>query len=211
MNARRKRIVRAMLGQPDETDAYYLALGKFIAQYAVVEGLLRVSLWHFASLKAPIAQAIMSGVRTEDAISYINRIADATKWTNEKKASFKTVFNQIQVINKLRNDIVHRGAALQADGTWLSTNKAVAHIPERITNTVVSAEALDFARNDLFSIRAALTLLTYDHLKIKGLDPWAKPALDGAWQYKPAPQGRKAQTNRTARRKQPSPPRSSPE
>lgn len=210
MDSRHQKVANALLGLPDnKTNAYHLALGRFIAEYATVEAELRALLWSVAGVKEPIAQAIMSGVRTEDGISLIYRVLDAKKWSEQRKARFKYLFDQIQAINKLRNDIVHRGASLQADGSWLSTNKTIAHIPERITNTVVSPDILDFARSDLFNIRIGLVFLKLGRRAPPPLNRMADEALKDAWRYIPAPQGRKASTNRQTPQKPTRPPRSS--
>jgi hypothetical protein len=164
MNANHRRVAFAMLGKRDpDLDKYYAALGEFIHAYSDVEAELQRTLWHHAGVKEPVAQAVFSGVRTEAAISNINRIGEARKWSELKKRKFKSLFDQLQIINKLRNDIVHRGASLQADGTWLSSNEKFVHIAERTTTTPVSAAILNAAGADLFEIRYCLAFLTFGH------------------------------------------------
>lgn len=60
-----------------KTDAYNLALGRFISVFSQVETELQGYLWKFAGVPAPTAQAIFSGVRVDAAIQLINRISDA--------------------------------------------------------------------------------------------------------------------------------------
>lgn len=210
IDARHKNIVAAIMGLPDhETDAYYLALGKFLSQYANVEEALRACLWQLAGLKFPVAQAVLGAVRADQAMGDITRVIDALGWPSEKKSDVETVFAQLRIINKLRNDIVHRGARLQADGNWLTSNAAIIHTPKKLVETVFSASKLDAARSDLFSIRAALISLTWGEKAAEGLEDWAKPALAGAWQYMPLGSERKTGKSQQARRKPPRPPKSS--
>jgi hypothetical protein len=203
MDVRHKLVAMSLLGKTiKESDDYHLALGRFIAEYAMLETTLRSALWHLSRLKAPMAQVLLSGVRTDAAISNINRISEAKKWPDRKKKQWKFVSDQIQDINLLRNSIVHHGAALQADGTWLSSNKKVVHVPEKATNRIVRPEILDQARSDLFSIRLCVAFFAWGNRFPPHMRLTVKQTLSGAWQYKPAPQGRKANTNRKDRQKQ---------
>ena len=59
------------------TDEYYLALGRFIAAFSEIEGAMQVALWHFSSVKSPVAQAVFSGIRADEASNKITRISNA--------------------------------------------------------------------------------------------------------------------------------------
>jgi hypothetical protein len=202
-----RRITNWLLGKPDkETDEYLQALGTFIQGFADTELALQEALWRLARLKPPIAQAVLSGVRTEAAISLINRIADAKSWSNKRKAQFKHVFDQLQAINRLRNDILHHGSHLQKDGTWLSTNQKFVHVLAKTRRVTVTKTGLEQATGDLFEIRCRLVLLL--HPSKKAREVFSK-VLTPAWRYKSAPQGRKARMNRTAHQKRQRQPRSS--
>jgi hypothetical protein len=208
MNEIHKSLVLTLLGKRNpELDKYYIALGEFVHAYSDVELELQRSLWHAAKVKEPIAQAVFSGVRTEAAISNINRISEARKWSEPKKTKYKYLFDQLQIINKLRNDIVHRGASLQADGTWISSNEKYVHIPERITTTPVSAGILNNASADLFEIRYRLAFLAHGRHWPVQMKEHFTDFLTHAWLYRPVPQGRKAQTNRKAHQTRGHPPR----
>ena len=59
----------------EETDAYHLALGRFVSAFSDIEASMQATLWHFAGVSTPTAQAVFSGTRIEGAMQFINRIA----------------------------------------------------------------------------------------------------------------------------------------
>jgi len=120
-------------------DKYYLALGRFVSAFSDAEATLLDVLWLSAKMRAPYAQAVLSGVRTEAAIGYINRIAEAKRWSEKKKANWQRLFTQLGLINKLRNDILHYGVSMFGS-YWVVTNKRVVHHPDRIREIHITAE-----------------------------------------------------------------------
>jgi hypothetical protein len=142
-NAVLRDITLKLMGKPNKkVDQYYMLLGRFVTNFSFVEQHVQSLLWRLAKLESPISQAILSGVRTEAAISLIYRIADAERWSKEKKEAYKDALDQLQVINKLRNDLLHRGSRLQPNGTWLITNEHFVHIPERTINVTLTVSLL---------------------------------------------------------------------
>lgn len=207
-SARLRVIVNSMLGRPDkESDEYYQALGRFVSAYAQVEGQLQTVLWKVSSLRKPIAQAVLSGVRTDDAIRRIYRIADAKAWPQKKRAEFKYVFDQVLVLNRFRNDVLHFGSELQEEGHWLSTNENFVHIPERIYSLVTTKRILDDARGDLEEIGYRLTLFFWK-LPRELMKEVRTKVLSASWRYKPAPQSPKDRKTPPVPQKQRHPPRS---
>ncbi|WP_213738004.1 hypothetical protein [Bradyrhizobium sp. dw_411] len=186
--------VMRLFGKPNKkVDQYYILLGQFVNCYAFLERDVQAVLWRLAKLETPISQSVLSGVRTEAAVALIYRIADAERWSKCRKEAYKNILDQIQVLNKLRNDLLHRGSELQQDGTWLITNLPFVHIPERITNISMTVSDLKHAYNDLIIVRLVVSLILDD--EVHSEEWWNKSKLL-SWSYKPAPQGRKAQTNR---------------
>ena len=49
------------------TDEYYTALGQFVAAFSEIECAMEVVLWNISKIKSPVAQAVFSGVRADDA------------------------------------------------------------------------------------------------------------------------------------------------
>ena len=80
-------------------------------------------------------------------MGYINRIADAEKWTSEKRQDWQKIFSQIGLINRLRNDILHYGTTTFGS-VRVVTNAAAAHTPERIREIHIKPAILDKASQD---------------------------------------------------------------
>ena len=181
----RETIAKALAG----LDSFYLALGQFVAKFSETEALIQTVFWELAGIKSPTAQAVFSGVRTEDAMGKITRIADAQKWSTSAKDKKDFIFGQLKHINKFRNNILHYGAHLEGPDTWKVTNEDFVHIPENISSEVISPQVLRAAYNDLDTI----DLLLLDLILINGPhEQAARDAIDEArktsWQYKPPPQ-----------------------
>ncbi len=91
----------------EATTAYYQALGKFVDHFAAVESALLWFLSRLASVDEPTSRAIFSGVRADQAISFIKRLHEARRQPlNETLAK---TFDHFTQINRYRNDILHYG------------------------------------------------------------------------------------------------------
>jgi len=173
----------------EHVDKYHLSLGRFVSAFSLVEATLLRVLWTLAHLQAPYAQAVLSGVRIEGAMSLINRIADAEHWPAETRAKWKAVFDQLGIINKLRNDLLHHGAMMHGD-VWLVSNRPVAHHEDRIREIQITPATLDDARVDLEYIHLHLIVLggpgtgIYVATPVRALN---RKLQRYAWRYKSPP------------------------
>ncbi len=135
---------------------YYLSLGRFIQNFADAEVMTTLILAHFAQTSPEVSQAIFSGTRGKDAISYINRICEAQH--RPQDADLKSAFSQFQILNDARNTILHHGAKIDGDGL-IATNDAMAHLlPRTIKKLPVSSAILDEMALDAETIRVKLSL-----------------------------------------------------
>jgi hypothetical protein len=57
-------------------DAYYLALGKFVTQFAGVEAGLSNVLRHYTRTTVAISRAVFSGARIDTALGFLNRLSE---------------------------------------------------------------------------------------------------------------------------------------
>src|ERR1700675_4670161 len=126
MSAKRTDIKRARKAFREHIGNYHRALGAFVSAFSQVEATLLRILWILARLEAPYAQAVLSGVKIEGAMGFINRIAEAEQWPENKKSQWQVIFTHLGLINKLRNDILHYGGSMFGD-VWVVSNLAVAH------------------------------------------------------------------------------------
>jgi hypothetical protein len=191
------------------TDEYYDALGRFIADFSEIEGAMQIALWHFAKVKTPIAQAVFSGVRSDDACNKITRIADAENWPEERKIIWQEISSRLGLLRTLRNDIVHYGAEWVAPNTWIATNDMFVHAPKKITNTPVTITILSDATADL----QKLSLLLFNFIFADEMTALGKlsirQALERAWRYIPPQPTGNADKSRSTAPKQKRPPASS--
>jgi hypothetical protein len=155
-----------------------LRLVALFPAFSDIEASMQATLWHFAGVSTPTAQAVFSGTRIEGAMQFINRIADAQRWKKSKRNQIQHIFTQLGHLNKLRNEILHYGAWMLAPGAWIVSNKEFAHMIERIRSIQISPETLREATADVENIQARLkALVTGRRL--------SRAVRQHAWRYKP--------------------------
>jgi hypothetical protein len=192
------------------TDEYYLALGKFIVEYSELEQSMQVGLWILTKMANPIAKAIFSGVRADDACNKITRLGQVEKWSKIRNAEWKTISDRLGILRTLRNDILHYGVEWQIpDGGWITTNKNFAHIVKKITTTPVSVPILTAATADVRKLSLHLFNFIFDDGSPTRQRVLAQE-LQNAWQYKPSRRaGHAGRSQRNSPKRSPRP-RSSP-
>jgi hypothetical protein len=213
--------------KPDDTDAYYLALGRFIDKFAEAEKALLECLRVWSHMTTDTARAIFSGVRTEAASSYINRIIDVMTEAaspdpkiKEKlqaiKQDFQGVLTQLGHINATRNLIVHYGTIFNTEGDHYTSNKDWALTKERIRETPVSAQIMKQMTSDLEKIITHCNVMSFRYILdfdnpfgILGPHLPDEAALKSPWQYKPAQQPSHREKSRAKTPKRQPPPESS--
>jgi hypothetical protein len=168
------------------TDEYYRALGQFVSDFSEIEQTMQIVLWHLSGMKTPVAQAVLSGVRAEDAGNKITRIGVAKHWSNERKAEWKAICDRVSLIRSLRNDILHYGVLWEREGEWVTTNRQFVHTPEKITNSPVTVEILGFATEDLKHLSFHIFAFCFE-AKSHAFSALDRTQTD-AWQYKQPPQ-----------------------
>lgn len=169
------------------TDQYYVTLGRFVSDFSEIEQAMQVALWYICGIKSPIAQAIFSGVRADDAANKISRIGVAQKWPDERKAEWKAISDRVSLLRSLRNDILHYGVNWERENEWVTSNRLFVHTEEKVTNTPVTIPILNAAIKDLHSL--SIYLLSFA-VQGKVVGPTALDrTLSDTWQYKPPPQG----------------------
>ena len=176
------------------TDEYYLALGRFIAAFSEIEGAMQVALWHFSSVKSPVAQAVFSGIRADEASNKITRISNAEGWSDIQKSEWKLISDRLGILRQLRNDIIHYGAEWHGENSWLVSNKMFVHTADRVKTTPVSPSILEDAIADLEKLSFHLfTFIFGDQMTDLG-KMVADQNRKTAWRYISPPQAGHRQT-----------------
>jgi hypothetical protein len=189
-------------------DKFAQALGEFCWNFSIIEGVVQSALYRLAGIRIDIGNAVFSGVRVEGGMQHITRLAEVRGWSETKKAELKYVFDQLSIINKLRNDILHYGA-YRLGGDYIVSNRRIAHIPERIREIRISHTTLEAASGDLAEIDSRLHLLAWEgYLPAEVTDAMRK-SLTPSWRYKQPPPAWPGNTTPKTPPKQKRPPRPS--
>jgi hypothetical protein len=201
-----------------EMNAYHMALGRFVSQFASVESAMQLALRTCLGIQQSLAAAIFSGTRTEAAASYIRRIGETENWPEAKIKELEYIFQQLGEITRVRNDILHYGAMpisanklrvpLGSD-EWLVSNRSAAHTEAKIRETRITPEILDFMTHDLQKIRIHLSAI-FDPKGAVVRRQFEKH-LERAWLYRPGQPSRKREKPLRKTRKRKPRPQSSPE
>jgi hypothetical protein len=87
---------------------YWEALGEFVSSFSQLEVNLQLALWQFAKLPKTVARAwLSSSTRINEAMNQISKLAEAQGWEDAKKKELKLLIDQLGMINKVRNDLLH--------------------------------------------------------------------------------------------------------
>lgn len=172
-------------------DAFHLALGKFVSQFAGAENGLRSVLRHYSKTTVAISKAVFPGVRVEAACSYLNRLAEIGAVPPREWSELKPVLDQLRVILRVRNDILHYGASNVDKETGAVTNKAVALTEERVGTIPISAKILDDLSADLMKVRWHFMLRHVGHVPPRGKHASLEAVLMREWCYAPPPQSQR--------------------
>jgi hypothetical protein len=115
-----------LLDEEKKLADYWQSLGRFIDAFSRVEQCLLWTLEVYSGVSTQVSRALFSGVRTDAAMGYINRILEATKATKTNRDHAQWLFTQLGHINKLRNDLVHYGVKDHGGTAFLVSNKSTA-------------------------------------------------------------------------------------
>jgi hypothetical protein len=196
-----------------DMDKYYLALGKFVNEFAHAEADMFVLLIMTANVPIATGQALFSGTRVRDSISFIKRIYETRG--SEPTARMADVFSQLTSIATARDHILHMGVyETREDGLMISSNQMRAHAKRAIRELDASPESLNAMTEDLRVI--SMWLFGQQIVEKKPGLPHAEDAVrkhrgrePAPWRYKPAQSSKPGpQTPKTTRKPKAQPPAS---
>jgi hypothetical protein len=167
---------------------YYLALGSFITSFAQVEAAMFYALaWH-AKTQRPVATAIFSGTRIDQAASFMRRLAEVNQIDAAEWALLEPVLQQVRLINEIRNAILHYGAKGIYEGRALVADALRALTPEKTKTYLISPEILADLNYDCQKIYRHLIVRHSGRAPLRGEHPALEGVLASAWRYTPAQQ-----------------------
>lgn len=182
------------------TREYWLTLGQFISTFSAVEQRLHNLLWLMAGIDHEALRAFLPDTRFGNVSSTINRLNRSRD--SEEHPLLRRAIDQIGLIAKARNLIVHQPSALTDRGLIISNlSKAM---PDSQVEMTVSVEMLKDMTADLKTASACISMVVLDSIK---LPPNAKPLLwnelsQRPWLYKPSKTQQQGQRPRQHARKQ---------
>ena len=163
--------------------------------FATVECTLQMVLWKYAKIPDSTARAILSGVRVDNAMSFINRLIEVDDPGPEIKADLKDVFQQLSIINGARNNIIHYGAVSSEGDDKIITNAYFALTESRVREFPVSPQIFSDLVVDLQKIM--MHFVTHHLNEVDMADVMKaqqEKILRAAWRYKPPQQSQNRQT-----------------
>jgi hypothetical protein len=192
---------------------YYEALGEFIDMFARVESAMTSTLWTYAKTEPKIAKVLFAGVKIELGMTHVKQLAEVADAAADLKADLIDVFQQLGIINGVRNAILHYGANSIAEGAGIVSDAQKAKGEPR--EFPISPQDLHEMTEDLKKIAIHLR---YRHLgQPAPLGDFGKKTLDKVllrpWQYKypgPPKAPSKKQTNQHPQARGPKSPRQQP-
>jgi hypothetical protein len=139
-----------------------------------------------------VALSVFSGVRTDQAASFLRRLADAKAIKRAEWAELLPIIEQLGIINDRRNQILPHGAAYIESGRGIVSNKAFAITRDRVRSFPISAEILEDMTADLRKINVHLLIKHMGRPALRGKYPGLRGVLAASWRYIPPPlsQGR---------------------
>jgi len=181
--------------------SYYSALGRFMDEFASIEALMHSLLSHHANVDHKVAQAVFSGVKADVAMGHVRRLLEV--YPTDNADELRSLFDQLAIINGIRNLIVHYGAKPDELEELVTSNEYMALTADRVRKATVSPKALRRMTDDLLKIHAHLVM----HLTPEAVsgDPlkWCQKMMRQPWRYiPPAPKPKDQQKPKNARKRQ---------
>lgn len=163
-------------------DAYLLALGRFVHEFAAIEGRISFELGYLADVSFGAGIALVSGVRAAQTMGLINRLLEATERLGEKER-LSPAFAQLGHINAMRNSLLHHGAEPDSEAGVVVYK--VGHTHERTEVRRISVSMLDNMTHDLEIIGLHLLYTHIQHDPESKSEAWFQNELRVPWRYKP--------------------------
>jgi hypothetical protein len=140
--------------ETEERKRFYAATGRFISYYSLVEQMLVVVLHHYSQTKIRVGLALFSNWRPDQTINALHKVIQVRKLRGPKIKELKAILQQISIITKVRNDLVHLGShgekAKTKNDVRLLSNYLLAYSRKARRETPISTKILNQMYGDLF-------------------------------------------------------------
>lgn len=172
----------------ERLEEYNLALGRFVSSFAQVEAAMFYSRAWYAKTQRPIACAIFSGTRVDQATSFMRRLAEVGLIGAAEWKLLEPVLKQLRLVTEIRNAILHYGAERVTTGRALVADALRALTPEKVKTFPISPDILADLNYDCQKIYRHLIVQHAGRPTLRGDRPVLERILASAWRYIPAQQ-----------------------
>jgi hypothetical protein len=175
-----------IVGSLEHEEKYYLALGRFIHNFAEAESTLKAYFSELLEIDTDTANAVFSGMRAKLAMDNIRRLHE--RYGAKYDPLYDDVREQFGQILAARDSIIHWGARFSEGSDALVTNERYVYAEDKIRSFPISADILEDMTTDLQAIELRLRAAEWR----KKMDTKSFTELFGnldkpAWRYKHAP------------------------
>jgi hypothetical protein len=166
----------------DEAATYNQAIGRFITQFSEAEvGLLYVAVSYMKITPFIVGMAAIAPVRVDSGITTIKRVIEARRLRGKSVRELVAVLDQLAVINKARNDLLHYGVG----SDQVITTEYVSHHKRLVRRRAFSIEIVRQLIGDIEDIAMYLTCHFMKPDKISRIFRRLHPVGEvPAWRYK---------------------------
>jgi hypothetical protein len=169
------------------TIPFYISLGRFLHQYSLLETAMLTVLIGVSGVTLSVGKSIYSGTRIGTAKSYINRILDATDRAALKE-QLRPYFDQIGLINSMRDEVLHYGATYDfSKNALIVSNERVAHTPDKLRRIEVNPQLLDDLRHDTLRAYCGVLLCWVGGSSPPDARKYFESVVASPWRYKQPP------------------------
>lgn len=166
---------------------YWAALGEFAYYYGWLEFAMLRTLVFYTGTPEPTAQAVYSGVRLRQAISFVRRTAEAKG--EELPPELEEAFTKMATITDARDRLLHHGLQFEdpeGDSAFISDERR--NLPTRARREAITPKDIHDLAADTIVCWARLVVFNSDFKShpTPFLEGWRDAAKNRPWRYKSA-------------------------
>ena len=181
------RRAQAQLNYEKATIPFYISLGRFLHQYSLLENVMLSVLISVSGVTHSVGKSIYSETRVGAAKKFINRILDLTG-NSFLKEQLKPYFDQIGLINSMRDEILHYGAVYDhSRNALIVSNERVAHTPDKLKQIAVDPKLLEDLTHDTTRAYCGLIICIAGHSSSPEALAYLQSVVASPWRYKQPP------------------------
>ena len=166
---------------------YWLALGRFVHFFSIAEMQVTFVMRHLMKTDERVARIVTGGAQLDSRATYIKELMVVRRIGRKTRDEMKYILDQLSIIAKVRNDILHYGTGRFMFRELIISNAVVAKTSSRVREYAIDVSTLEKMTADLQFIIQGLGNVLYDgSVRVSKRRQWEK-YHGGAWRYKSLP------------------------